>query len=165
MDKCDSIMALQIAEAASAFEERRTGHAPKSVTVVLTDNTLVITLHGALSPVEQALAKSQAGAEQMQEFHQRLFANSSESFREEIKRITGVEVREAALEIEPATGTVVKAFTTGTVVQVFLLAGSVPAGTWTGSKPDGQSSRPGRDMLNLERAQREDRWRDDGGQG
>ena len=61
-----------------------------------------------------------------------LFAGSFADLRREIKRITGVEVREAAAEIEPATGTVVKAFTTGTVVQVFLLADGVPADAWRG---------------------------------
>ena len=136
MEKCNSIMAQQIAEAASAFEERRTGHVPKSVTVVLSDNTLVITLHEALSPAERALANSPAGAAQMLEFHQRLFANSADSLRQEIKRITGVEVREAAVEVEPATGTMVKAFTTGTVVQVFLLTDGVPADSWSGSGSD-----------------------------
>ena len=34
-------MAQQIAQVASAFEEQRTGHAPRSVTVVLSDNTLL----------------------------------------------------------------------------------------------------------------------------
>ena len=43
-------MAQQIAQAAIAFEKGRTGHTPKSVTVVMSDNTLMITLHGALSP-------------------------------------------------------------------------------------------------------------------
>ena len=93
MDKCNSTMAKQIAEAASAFEQRRTGHVPKSVAVVLSDHTLVITLHEALSPAERALANSPAGAAQMQEFHRQLFVNSSASLRQEIKRITGVEVR------------------------------------------------------------------------
>jgi hypothetical protein len=65
----------------------------------------------------------------VQEFHRQLFINSSDSLRREIKRITGREVREAAAEVEPATGTVVHAFTTGTMVQVFLLAGSVPTET------------------------------------
>jgi uncharacterized protein YbcI len=105
--------------------------------VVLSDTTLVITLHEALTPAEKAMAKNPAGAAQMQEFHQRLFANSSESFRQEIKKITGVEVREAAVEVAPATGTVVKVFTTGTVVQVFLLARSLPAETWSGNGRDG----------------------------
>jgi hypothetical protein len=49
-----------------------------------------------------------------------------------------VEVREAAVEVEPTNGSVVKAFTTGTVVQVFLLADSVTAGTWSGSGRNGQ---------------------------
>jgi uncharacterized protein YbcI len=137
MKKSNSTMAQQIAQAASAFEERRTGHAPKSVTVVLSDTTLVITLHGALSPAEKALAKSPEGAAQLQDFHRQLFANSADSLRQEIKRITGVEVREALAEVETATGTVVQVFTTGTVVEVFLLASSVPSETWSGSGLDG----------------------------
>jgi uncharacterized protein YbcI len=59
-----------------------------------------------------------------------LFVISSESLRVEIKRITGVEVREAAAEIEPATGTVVQVFTTGTMVQVFLLAQKISQEKW-----------------------------------
>jgi len=99
----------------------------------------VITLHEALSPAERVLAKSPAGAAQMQDFHRQLFANSSDSLRQEIQRITGMEVREATAEIEPVSGAVVQAFTTGTVVQVFLLAGSAPTETWTGSAPGNSS--------------------------
>jgi uncharacterized protein YbcI len=135
MNNSESTMAQQIAQAASDYVQQNRGHVPQSVSVVLSDSTLVVTLHGALSPAEKALALSAAGAAQLQEFHQRLFANSSYSLREEIRRITGVEVREAAAEIEPATGTVMKVFTTGTVVQVFLLAHSVPPTTWSGSVP------------------------------
>jgi len=134
--KSDSTMAQQIAQAASAFEQKRTGHGPHSVTVVLSDHTLVITLHGALTPAERVLAKTAEGAAQLQEFHRQLFINSSDSMRQEIKRITGVEVREAAAEVETATGSVVKVFTTGTTVQVFLLAHGVPAGNWSGSGSD-----------------------------
>ena len=132
MNQPHSTRAQQIAQAASAFEQRLTGHLPRSVTVVLSEDTLVITLHGALSPAEKALAQSPAGAAQVQEFHRQLFNSSFDSLRQEIKRITGVEVREATAEIETTTGTVVKAFTTGTVVQVFLLASSVVADTWSG---------------------------------
>src|SRR5204862_5164223 len=135
-----STMAQEIAKAAIAFEQRRTGnHVPKSVTVVLSEGTLVITLHEALSPAEKALAKSAAGAAKVQEFHRQLFASSSESLRQEIQRITGMEVREAAAEIEPASGAVVQAFTTGTVVQVFQLAGSNHMEPWSGSEPGNQS--------------------------
>jgi uncharacterized protein YbcI len=133
MDKPISTVAREIADAASAFEEQQTGHAPKSVTVVLSGKTLVVTLHGALSRAEHALAKSLGGAAQIQEFHRQLFAGSADSLRQEIKRITGVEVREATAEIEPTTGTVVKVFTTGTKVQVFLLARSVAADSWSGN--------------------------------
>jgi uncharacterized protein YbcI len=130
----NSTMAKQIAQAASDFERHNRGHVPQSVSVVLSDSTLVITLHGALSPAEKALALTVAGAAQLHEFHERLFANSSHALREEIQRITGAEVREAAAEIEPATA-VMKVFTTGTVVQVFLLSHSVPAGSWSGNMP------------------------------
>jgi uncharacterized protein YbcI len=102
------------------------------VSVVLSDDTLVITLHEALSPAEKALSKSAAGAAQVQEFHRQLFANDSDSLRQEIKRITGVNVREATAEVETTTGTVVQVFTTGTMVQVFLLAHGVSADAWNG---------------------------------
>jgi uncharacterized protein YbcI len=129
-------MAEQIARAAIAFEQRRTGdHIPKSVTVVLSEGTLVITLHEALSPAERDLAKTPEGAARMQEFHRQLFASSSAALRQEIKRITGMDVREATAEVEPASGAVVQAFTTGTVVQVFLLGGHAGTETWSGSHP------------------------------
>jgi len=136
MDTSNSTTARQLAQAASAFEQQRTGHAPKSVTVVLSEDTLVITLRGALSPAEKAVAKSPAGAAQMQEFHRQLFASSAGSLRQEITRIIGVEVREARAEIETITGAVMQMFASGTVVQVFLLACRVPAASWSGS-PDG----------------------------
>jgi uncharacterized protein YbcI len=125
--------AQQIARAAIEFERQTTGRVPESVTVVLSGDTLVITLHGALTPAEKALAMNPEGVARVQEFHRQLFASASDSLRQEIKRITGVEVREAAAEVESATGTVVKVFTSGTVVQVFLLARGVSADTWSGS--------------------------------
>jgi uncharacterized protein YbcI len=137
MDSSNSTMAQRIAEAARAFELQTTGHLPKSVNVVLSDHTLVITVHGSLSPAERALAASPAGALQIQEFHQQLFATASDSLRQEIKRITGVAVREATAELETSTGTVVKVFTTGTVVHVFLLADKVAAGAWSGNGRSG----------------------------
>ncbi|HSS65969.1 MAG TPA: DUF2294 domain-containing protein [Gammaproteobacteria bacterium] len=153
MEKPNSTMARQIAQAASLFERERTGNTPKSVTVVLSDTTLVITLHGALSEAEKALAKSPEGAAQIQDFHRQLFASGSASLRQEIKRITGVEVREATAEVEPATGTVVGVFTSGTTVQVYQLAHSVPTDTWNGSEP---GPRAAEEAL--------DRWEGEGGQ-
>ena len=69
----------------------------------------------------------------MQEFHRQLFTSSADELRREIKRITGVKVRESTAEVETTTGTVVQVFTTGTMVQVFLLAQGVPADSWSGN--------------------------------
>ena len=114
--------AQQIGDAVKFFQQQSTGHAPSAATVVVSDDTIVITLHDALSPAEKMLAAKPIGAAQVQEFHRQLFANSSSSLREEIKRITGRNVQEAAAEVETNTGSVVHAFTTGTMVQVFLFA-------------------------------------------
>jgi uncharacterized protein YbcI len=137
METAQLTMAQQVAQAASQFQEQRTGHTPTAVTVVLSGDTVVVTLHGALSPAERDLAKSPEGAAKVQEFHRQLFASSSELLRQEIKRITGVEVREAVAEIETGTGAVVHVFASGTMVQVFQLARNISAATWNGSADKG----------------------------
>lgn len=121
MNRSNTDMAKQVALVARELQKQRTGHVPQSVSVVLSEDTLVITLIEALSPAEKALSRTPDGAAQVQEFHRQLFANSVDAMRQEIKRITGRQVREAAAEVETATGTVVHAFTTGTMVQVYLL--------------------------------------------
>lgn len=128
-------MAQQVARAVSAFQQQLTGHAPKAVTVVLSGGTLVITLHGALTPAEQDMARNPAGAAQVQDFHRQLFANSSQSLRRDLKRITGVDVREAASEVETSSG-IIHAFTSGTMVQVFLLAENLSAEVWNAETVD-----------------------------
>jgi uncharacterized protein YbcI len=140
MESPNPALAKQIARAAYDFEQRRTGTVPKSITVVLGESTVVITMHAALSRAELALAKSPGGAAQVQEFHRQLFDNSAESLRHEIKRITGVDVREAAVEVEPAGGSIVKAFATGTVVEVFLLAEGLAGGMWSGTEVEAAST-------------------------
>ena len=119
MDMPATTVTQQLTQAATDFVRQTTGHVPGSVAVVLSESTVVITLHGALSLAEMALARNPAGAVQVQEFHRQLFASSCEPLRQDIQRITGLQVRGAVAEVEPATGT---------VVHVFLLAGSVPAG-------------------------------------
>ena len=140
MIKSESTMAQQVAQAVMDFQYKTTGHAPKAATVVLSQDTLVVALHEALSPAERDMAKSPSGAAKVQEFHRQLFTNSSQSLRDEIKRITGVEVREAVAEIEPTTGAVVQAFTSNASVQVFRLARSVPDGSWSGNGSGDQPS-------------------------
>ena len=121
----------QLAEMASLLQQQRTGVAPKAVTAVLSEDTLVVTLHDALTPAETDLARTPEGAAQVQEFHRQLFSSESDSMRQEIKRITGRDVREATAEIETATGAVVHAFTTGAMVQMFLLTPEVDPYTGT----------------------------------
>jgi uncharacterized protein YbcI len=133
MLKVNQTMAQRLAQAAMALQQERTGHGPDSVTVVLSGDTVVVTLHGALTKAERTLAQSPQGASKVQEFHRQLFSSSSEPMRQEIKKITGVDVRESAAEVETATGTVVQAFTTGAMVQVFLLTQNVASDTWTES--------------------------------
>ncbi len=129
MDSKAPSIAQQLADAARSFQLQQTGHAPTTVTVVISEDTLVVTLHDALSPAEQVLARSREGAANLREFHQQLFRNSVGSLRTEIERITGRKVREAAAEVDPGTGSVVHAFTTGTTVQVFLLDGRLKGDT------------------------------------
>lgn len=130
MAKNKLTMAQQVAQAASSFQLETTGHAPAVVTVVLSGETLVVTMQEALSPAEKIMARTPEGAARVQEFHRQLFASSAESLRMEIKRITGVDVREAAAEVETSSGTVVHAFTSGTTVQVFLLAQPLSQTHW-----------------------------------
>lgn len=129
MNDAETRIAAQLAQVAGRFQTQRTGHAPKSVSVVLGGDTLVVTLHGALTLAETALAQSAEGAARVQEFHRQLFANSTEELRREIDRITGRRVHEAAAEIETGTGAVAHVFTTGAMVQVFLFAPNEPLET------------------------------------
>lgn len=135
MDAETQKIAIQVADAARLFQKERTGHEPKAVTVVMSGETLVITLHGALTRAEQLMSRKPEGAAKVQEFHRQLFVSSSQSLRDEIKRITGFDVREAAAEVETSTGAVVHAFTTGTMVQVFMLDKSSLSNRKTGAAP------------------------------
>lgn len=127
-------MAQQVARAIRDFQQQRTGHAPKSVTVVLGEGTLVVTLHEALTPAEKDVSRTPEGAAQVREFHRELFQNSIGPLKAEIERITGVALSEAAAEVETETGAVMHVFTTGNMVQVFQLAGGLSTETWNGSK-------------------------------
>jgi uncharacterized protein YbcI len=121
-------MAEQIAQAATTFQQQRTGHQPKSVSVMLGGDTLVVTLHGALSPAEQAMVQSSQGAAKVLEFHRHLFLNASDTLRQRIKQITGMEVLESSAEVDPTCGPILHVFPSGTMLQIFLLSGKLPSG-------------------------------------
>lgn len=128
MDRLTTGVAEQVAKAAIAFQLEMTGHAPSAATVVLSEETLVITLHEALSEAERVVSQSPEGAARVQAYHRKLFGISAAPLRREIERITGMGVREAAGEVEPVVGAVVHAFTSGTMVQVFQFADAGPKG-------------------------------------
>ncbi len=117
--------AKKLADAARQFEKHRTGRTPKSVTAVMVDGSLVITLRETLSPTEQEMAKTWDGADQLQKSHRRRFRTSWGSLRREVEDITGIAVRAATSEV---------AARTGTVVLVFRLASNVGISTWSESQ-------------------------------
>ena len=121
MVESGSAVSKELAEIALAMQASRTGHTPTAVTVVASDETVVVTLHEALTPAEKILARSERGASQVEDYHRALFAVSCDELRKEIQRLTGRKVRESAVVVEPATGAIVHAFTSGTVVQIFQL--------------------------------------------
>lgn len=114
-------LSKELAQIAMAMQSERTGHSPKAVTVVASDETVVLTMHEALTPAEKILARTEDGAMKVEQYHRALFAVSCDELRKEIQRLTGRRVREAAVVVEPATGAIVHAFTSGTVVQIFQL--------------------------------------------
>jgi len=116
-----SAVSKELADIALAMQSERTGHTPKAVTVVASDETVVVTLHEALTPAEKILVRTEAGASQVEEYHRALFAVSCNELRREIQRLTGRRVREAAVVMEPASGAIVHAFPSGTMVQIFQL--------------------------------------------
>jgi uncharacterized protein YbcI len=103
------------------MQAERTGHAPRAVTVVANDNTIVFTFQEALTPAEKILAQTESGAAKVEQYHRALVAVSCSELRKEIARLTGRRVREAAVVLEPATGAIVHAFTSGTIVHIFEL--------------------------------------------
>ncbi|NDC63747.1 MAG: DUF2294 family protein [Planctomycetia bacterium] len=111
----------ELAEIALSMQSERTGHTPKAVTVVASEETVVLTLHEALTPAEKILASTEAGAAKVEQYHRALFAVSCNELRNAIQRLSGSRVREAAVVVEPATGAIVHAFTSGTMVQIFQL--------------------------------------------
>ena len=126
--------AQRIAQAAIAFQRECTGIAPESVTVLLGEKTLVVTLHQALSPGEKEMARTAEGAARVHEFHRQLFQNSSAALHEELQRILGVEVRESTVELEPVTGRFIEVFRSGDLVQVFRLSQPVATQAWSSPK-------------------------------
>ena len=134
MAATEPTVAQEIAQAAITFQRECTGHAPESVTVLLGEETLVVTLHEALSPAEKAMARTPEGAARVHEYHRQLFRTSGAALHAELERIRGVEVEESRVEMKPAASRFDdEVLPAGALVQVFRL--SHPVGTLTWSTP------------------------------
>lgn len=123
--------AQQIAQAVMTFQRECTGRAPESISVLLGGETLVVTLHGSLSPAEKEMARTPEGAARVGEFHRQLFLTAADALYQDLNVILGVAVREAAVEMETGISSIVEVFPSGTLVQVYHLAQSVETETWS----------------------------------
>jgi uncharacterized protein YbcI len=124
-------IAQEIAQIAMTFQQQCTGRLPESVTVLLGEDTLVVTLHEALSPGEKEMARTPGGAARVHEYHRALFETSSLALHLELKRILGVEVCESGVVIDPGTGRLIEAFPSGAVVQMFRFSQTVVTEAWS----------------------------------
>ena len=58
MNDSTSTVARQVAQATVTFEQQQTGHVPQSVTMILSDEMLVIALQAVLSGVVETVAEN-----------------------------------------------------------------------------------------------------------
>lgn len=115
-------MIQQIARAAQAFEKGCALEARTWLVVFLNEDTIVIALHGSLTPAETASAREPAGARQVCAFHDRMFATkAAEPLLRKINALTGLFSRHTSAAVDLETGSVVQLFTSATAGKDFLL--------------------------------------------
>ena len=117
MDPSQVTGGQRIARAVRDFEQRHTQHGREWVAVFLSEETIVIVLHGSLSDTERT---SMGSCAQVSQHLRRLLADTA--LFQTIRRASGMVVRDTTVEIEPATGGVVLLFTTDTAGTEFPLA-------------------------------------------
>lgn len=133
MGEAKSTLAEEIAQAAMAFQRECTGHAPRRVSVVLGEKTLVITLFEALSPAEKEMGRTPEGATRVREYYRQLFHDSAAAFHERLSQILATDICESAADIHSPVGRLIETFPAGDIVQVFRL--SSPVAAQAGSSP------------------------------
>lgn len=125
--------AERVARSVMEFELDREGHLPRHVTVILSHQTVVITLEGALSLIEQSLARNADGAAHVEDFHRHLFTRPPMELWKKICEITNQPESGEDSGEEAPPNTCVRVFANGTVVHVLLLKNPVPTSAWSGS--------------------------------
>jgi hypothetical protein len=128
----DSALSLQrlsrrIAQAAGSFEHLLMHRAPASITIVATDQSLVLTIHEPFSPAERRLAADGgSGLSRVAEYHRSLFDNSLDALCRHVRLLSGVELHGAAIHVDARTGSVLKTLTTKAAVDTFVFGEGVP---------------------------------------
>ena len=120
-------LARQVARAIGCFEHALLGRVPRSVTVVVRDDGLVVTLHESFSPLERRLAATDGADCRIEDFHHDMFDSSRDALLQHVRQRTGVALDAGLVHVDAATGSILKTFTTDPSVELFLLGQGLPA--------------------------------------
>jgi uncharacterized protein YbcI len=125
--RLDGRVARRVAHAVGGFEHRLLGRVPSSVTVVVKDDSMVLTVCETFSPMERRLARTDEGRERLRAFHRFLFSATRDAFREHVREHTGIDLCGALAHVDADAGSIFKTFTTGADIECFLLGDALPA--------------------------------------
>jgi len=120
-------LARKVARAIGCFEHALLDRVPRSVTIVTSGDRVVVSLHESFSPLERRLAAGSGGCCRVKEFHHGIFDSSREALVDHVRSSTGVSLDAGIMHVDPATGSILKTFTTDPSVELFLLGEGLPA--------------------------------------
>jgi len=120
-------LARKVARAIGCFEHALLDRVPRSVTIVTSGDGVVVSLHESFSPIERRLAAGSGGCCRVEEFHRGIFTSSRDAFVDHVRSSTGVALDAGIVHVDPATGSILKTFTTDPSVELFLLGEGLPA--------------------------------------
>ena len=121
------VLARTVARAIGCFEHALLDRVPRSVTIVTSGDRFVVSLHESFSPLERRLAAGSGGCCRVKEFHRDIFDSSRDAFVDHVRSCTGVALDAGIVHVDPATGSILKTFTTDPSVELFLLGEGLPA--------------------------------------
>ncbi len=120
-------LARKVARAIGCFEHALLDRVPRSVTIVASGDRVVVSFHESFSPLERRLTVGSGGCCRVKEFHHGIFESSRDALVDHVRSSTGVALDAGILHVDPATGSVLKTFTTDPSVELFLLGEGLPA--------------------------------------
>lgn len=94
----------QISESIIKFEKEYMGRGPMETRTFIIRDMVLVRLKGVLTPAEEQLAKSEAGAELIKQTRVRLLENGKTLLEKMIKDITGCQVVSLHSDISTKTG-------------------------------------------------------------